>query len=483
MRNTAVFILLFLSCSLYAQPVTLNPGNPHYLQYHNNPLIIISSGEHYGAVLNLDFDFIAYLRTLQQEGMNYTRLFSGFYMETPGQFGIKNNNLAPESLRLSVPWIRSNEGGYKNGGNKFDLDRWNDDYFMRLKSFLAEADKKNIIVEMVLFTSIYNEENWKINPFNPSNNINKITTVDFRKVNIISDTTIFKYQEKMVRKIIRELNSFDNLIYEIQNEPWSDNGVSVAEINAYDQESGKNWVRHVDLASESSLEWQKRIGKIIVEEESDLPNKHLIAQNYCNFKCPVSKVEPEISIMNFHYVYPENVGLNYGFNRVISFDESGFSGSDARTYSRQAWNFILSGGGIFNNLDYSFYPGYENGLGINEAPGGGGVELRAQLKVLKDFMNGLNFIKMKPASNVIIHSPGLITRSLANEGSEYAIYIEGKSKNKITMALPEGRYLASWYNVDTGILINKTVIKSNNLPVSLETPDFQEAIVLKILAE
>ena len=216
----AVFLIVFLMCNLLkAQPVSLHPENPHYLLYHGEPVIIISSGEHYGAVINLDFDFIKYLNTLQKEGMNYSRLFSGFYMETPEQFGIKFNSLAPNPLRLSIPWARSSEAGYKNGGNKFNLDIWDEEYFSRLKLFVGEAGKRNIIVEMVLFTSIYNEENWKINPFNPSNNINKINLNDFRKVNTISDTLILDYQDKMVRKIIRELNSFDNLIYEIQNEP------------------------------------------------------------------------------------------------------------------------------------------------------------------------------------------------------------------------------------------------------------------------
>ena len=33
----------------------------------------------------------------------------------------------------------------------------------------------------------------------------------------------FLYQEKLARWLVRELNSFDNLFFEIQNEPWSDN--------------------------------------------------------------------------------------------------------------------------------------------------------------------------------------------------------------------------------------------------------------------
>ena len=30
-------------------------------------------------------------------------------------------------------------------------------------------------------------------------------------------------------------------------------------------------------------------------------------------------------------------------------------------YRMEAWRFILAGGGLYNNLDYSFAPGYEKG--------------------------------------------------------------------------------------------------------------------------
>jgi hypothetical protein len=481
MRNINTLIFLLLSILLKAQPVALHPDNPHYLIYHGKPLIIISSGEHYGAVMNLDFDNIKYLNTLEKDGMNYTRIFSGFYMESPGQFGIKNNSLAPKPLRLTIPWARSNTDGYKNGGNKFDLDRWDPEYFARLKTFIQEAGKRNVIVELVLFTSIYNYENWEIHPFHPENNINHLTLTDFRKVNTLTDLKLFSYQEKMVRKIVDELNAYDNLIYEIQNEPWADNGITALDINTYDNESGKEWVRHVDIARDSSLMWQQKIGRIIHEEELKLPGKHLIAQNYSNFKYPLSHIEPEISILNFHYVDPENIQMNYGFNRVISFDESGFSGSESGTYLKQAWNFILAGGGIFNNLDYSFYPGFEDGTGQNEAPGGGDIILRTKLKILKNFMEGFNFIRLKPDMNVILHAPGLFAKILAWKGNEYAFYFEGKGNSELSLSLPDGNYSARWYNIDTGEVINSFIIKSQGDKTILKTPDFKEAVALKLI--
>src|SRR5947207_15116343 len=82
------------------RPIALHPENPHYLLFHDKPTILITSGEHYGAVLNLDFDYAKYLDTLQKDGLNLTRTFSGTYCENDKAFNIKGNTLAPLSGRF-----------------------------------------------------------------------------------------------------------------------------------------------------------------------------------------------------------------------------------------------------------------------------------------------------------------------------------------------------------------------------------------------
>ena len=51
-----------------AGPIALHPDNPHYFLFRGKPTILITSGEHYGAVLNLDFDYSKYLDTLAADG-------------------------------------------------------------------------------------------------------------------------------------------------------------------------------------------------------------------------------------------------------------------------------------------------------------------------------------------------------------------------------------------------------------------------------
>jgi len=142
---------LLFATSLSAQPLSLHPENPHYFQYSGKPTIIITSGEHYGAVLNLDFDYKKYLQTLAKDRLNNTRVFAGSYVEPQGAFNIERNTLAPGENKFIAPWARSSTPGYPNGGNKFDLSKWDEKYFARLKDFMTEADKNGVIVEMNLF--------------------------------------------------------------------------------------------------------------------------------------------------------------------------------------------------------------------------------------------------------------------------------------------------------------------------------------------
>ena len=101
-RRAFPFLLILLVASAAAsaepRPIALHPDNPHYLLFHGKPTVLITSGEHYGAVLNLDFDCIAYLNELQARGMNLTRTFSGVYCEDQKSFNIKGNPLAPAAL-------------------------------------------------------------------------------------------------------------------------------------------------------------------------------------------------------------------------------------------------------------------------------------------------------------------------------------------------------------------------------------------------
>ncbi|MEI2723754.1 MAG: hypothetical protein V9H26_09500 [Verrucomicrobiota bacterium] len=61
-RTLVVFLLATLSviaATAKDRPLSLHPNNPHYFLWRGQPTVLITSAEHYGAVVNLDFDYAA----------------------------------------------------------------------------------------------------------------------------------------------------------------------------------------------------------------------------------------------------------------------------------------------------------------------------------------------------------------------------------------------------------------------------------------
>jgi hypothetical protein len=211
-----------------------------------------------------------------------------------------------------------------------------------------------------------------------------------------------------------------------------------------------------------------------------MPNKHLIAQNCCNFLYPVRTLVQGASILSFHYAYPEAVSMNYGLGKVISYDETGFLGRDDDLYARQAWNFMLSGGGVFDNLDYSFSVGHEDGLDSEaNGPGGGSSALRNRLRILNEFLKGLPLAEMQPDANVVKHAGGVWTHTLSSASGQYAMYVDGGGPANVELSLPAGEYSFTWIDVDTGAAKDKGTFQHPGGDFVMKAPEFRRGIALK----
>lgn len=460
----AVFGVLAVVGTAVAQetgrPLSLHPENGHYLLFRGKPTILITSGEHYGAVLNLDFDYVSYLNELESKALNLTRTFSGTYREIPGSFGITDNTLAPK--RYCSPWAES--------GGKYDLGKWNEAYFARLKDFVSQASKRGIVVEYVLFCPFYEDDLWEVNAMNPKNNVNGTPNCPRTEVYTLEHPEMLKIHDAFVRKAVTELNAFDNVYFEICNEPYF-GGVT--------------------------LEWQAHIAQTIADAEKELPNKHLIAQNIANGGKKIEQPNPLVSIFNFHYATPPNtVAENYRLNRVLGDDETGFRGKDDVLYRTEAWDFLIAGGAIYSNLDYSFTPGHPAGdLRDYKSPGGGSAELRSQLRILKEFLYGFDFIRMSPKNEVVkggsltsplVGNPAQVrgtVRVLAQEGKAYAIYIYGGTQAELKLALPAGSYKAEWLNTKSGRIDKAEEFRHDGGVRLVASPAYTEDIALRVVSQ
>jgi len=477
-RMKAIFLsfsLFLYSFSLLGQPISLHPENPHYFLYQGKPTILITSGEHYGSVINPDFNFDLYLETIHKEGFNHTRIFMGDYAEAKEAFCIIHNSLAPESRRFLTPWVRSDEPGNALGGNKFDLEQWNPDYFIRLHRFMKRASDLGIVVECVLF---FEGMSWDDMPLNLKNNINKTTSIKAPDYMSLSNGNILGYQKKYVLKLVNELNRYDNVIINIANEPWF-----------FNQE-------HEGFSSPARDEtkaWIKEVSEWIVAEEKNLPKKHLISVDYCNEGRTISKEElakywTNISVFNHHYDKDAvSVKANYqNIPRAFAFNETGLMHTYTKAYRIQGWRYLMSGGALYNNLDFTFQVGHEDGSGKAEFScdgykGSGDQRVRSEISVLTSFFKTIDFIHMRPAQDIfVVYYGDRDLYALANDGKQYAIYVVGGKNSWYRLNIPFGKYKVEYFDPVSGSKILEEVLEHTKGDFRLDGPDYEDDLAIRI---
>jgi hypothetical protein len=273
------------------------------------------------------------------------------------------------------------------------------------------------------------------------------------------DKDLLAAQQAVVRQLVRELNEFDNLYYEVCNEPYERGGLS--------------------------RQWNDRIVAAIVETEASLPKKHLIAQGFPPSSKPIGDLNPHIGVLNFHAAKPEAVRLNYPLNRVVAFDETGGADRSDRKYRTEGWEFLLAGGGVYDHLDFSFTPDRADGTAVPlppGTPGGGGPEPRRQLAVLKRFIESFDFIRMKPALS-IVRGPlpdGTSIQVLAEPGRAYAIYLKGGRQADLVLDLPAGSYGAEWIDTKTESVAKAEQFEHGGGSRTLASPAYSEDIALRV---
>ncbi|MBM3240908.1 hypothetical protein FJZ31_31890 [Candidatus Poribacteria bacterium] len=507
------------------QVFAVHPHNPRCFQYKGKPFKILTSAEHYGAVLNADFDYDVYLQEMQRTGQNMTRIFT-FYREKadsisgPGDM----NTLAPTPQASVMPWERvSGQGKAADGLDKFDLKRWNTFYFERLKDFVRKCADHGVVCEITLFCNPYDQTKYDMFPCSTVSNVNGVGNgLDIPQAFMTLDAPSI-FQEQFVRQIVEELNAFDNVYYEICNEP-----------NIYGDSSEEN--------EKKIVAWHAHLARIIRQTEEKLPKRHLIAANahfvvkvsdeplpeFWRIWLPIVRHEdvsyfenPDIDIINYHYISRKRVaqGLHFfnppnkeayagliwhflrqrdQFYKPIVFDEtySGIVRGAPERYAinrAEAWEMLLSGGAGYNNLDWSFTQSDETGSGkvpIGDGRILDGRCLREWFCIFRRLLDKYDLATLVPAIGLLPETiPGYGYAAAADNEDRYILYFVDERlyrlepceprKLAISLDLPSGRYMAQTFDPKTGVSIILPVIQSDGTTM-LELPSFMEDVVVTL---
>ena len=119
-------------------------------------------------------------------------------------------------------------GNALDGKPKFDLTKFNQTYFDRLRS-RAGSRAQGIYVSVMLFNGWSverkgsGENPWRGHPYQRDNNVNNVDGDPLRRghgtaLHTLQDWPLTFYQQAYVRKVIDTVNDLDNVLFEICNE-------------------------------------------------------------------------------------------------------------------------------------------------------------------------------------------------------------------------------------------------------------------------
>ena len=153
---------------------------------------------------------------------------------------------------VPLAYQRTGPGKALDGGLKFDLTRFNQEYFDRLRSRVIHARDRGIYVCIMLFNGWSIEKKrpwaelnnpWRGHPFNRSNNANNIDgdlngDGEGPEVHALGNPAVTALQDTYVKKVVNTVNDLDNVLYEIANEstsgsvPWQNHMIDL--IHSYE---------------------------------------------------------------------------------------------------------------------------------------------------------------------------------------------------------------------------------------------------------
>ncbi|RUA11849.1 MAG: hypothetical protein DSY82_02780 [Flavobacteriia bacterium] len=435
-----VFICIaFLSGKVHAQDHSVKMNgtlrvskiNPRYFTNNSGQAIYLTGSHTWNNLVDMSpkdapekFDFPGYLQWLKKYHHNFIRLWN---WELLNWNTSANREKEPKNLTVVPhPWLRTGPGVALDGKPKFNLDRFDPAFFKRLKKRVKMAEKENIYVSIMLFEGWglqFSPNAFKNHPFHPDNNINGINgdaNGDGRGVEIhtLANREITRIQENYVKKVLRTLKGFDNVLYEIGNEMQA-----------------------------SSTEWQYHMIAFIKDYEKTLPKQHPVGMTFQHrggsnstlFNSRADWISP-----NPQGGYRDNPPPGKGDKVIITDTDHlwGIGGNQA-----WVWKSFLSG------LNPIFMDSYKCKILVRKCDSDWAEPIRKSMGYTLLFARRMDLIHMKP-------EPGLVSSGycLSNKAKEYLVYLPEEKKVEVDLTEAGGLYQEEWFNPDNGETVKTEVM-------------------------
>jgi Family of unknown function (DUF6298)/Putative collagen-binding domain of a collagenase len=413
-------------------------ANPRYFCNASGKAIYLTGSHTWAALIDrgasdppLAFDFDRYLDLLQRSNHNFIRLWSR-HVARYRDYGSDVLYAAP------LPWARSGPGAALDGKPKFDLNKFDDRYFERLRERVSAAEERGIYVSIMLFGGRVAISEWAGNPLNSQNNINGIngdTDHDGK-----GDTQVLPLppgvdaiQKAYVRKVIDTVGDLDNVLFEISNESESNSVAWQSQLVSFikDYEAGRidGIVRKQHPVGMTSL-WSTD-NAVLLQSAADWISLGAVVK-WDSFADPYINDPPaadgsKVSILDSDHLF---------FRLIVA------NPAVARQW---VWKSFLRGHNpiLMDNL-FDDSTGRAVSVTTDDS---GFVAARSAMGQTRQYAERMNLIAMAPRNE--LSSTRYV---LANPGSEYLVY--QPSAESFTVKLVAGRYAYEWFDSASGTVVD-----------------------------
>jgi len=410
-------------------PLRVHPDNPRYFTDSSGQAILLVGSHTWPSLVDMGpsdpparFDFDAFLGFLEKHGHNFVRLWTWEHTtwDTRGNRETRRHHCAP------LPYARTGPGKALDGKPKFNLTRYDTEYFGRLRRRVAAAGKRGIYVSVMLFEGWAMQHSpgaWEGHPFHPKNNTSGIdgdTNADGKglEVHELVDPKVTAIQEAYVRKVIDTVGDLDNVLYEISNENHP-----------------------------PSTKWQYHMIDFIHACEKTRPKQHPVGmtfqykggRNRVLFDSPAEWVSPNPSTdVPKGHNYRDNPPPADG-RKVILTDTDHLWGIGGDY--RWVWKSLLRG------LNPIFMDPYD-GQVLGQRHPENWPALRAAMGHALRLARRVNLAAMTPQGKLA--STGYCLANAAKTGAEYLVYLPDGGKVTVDLGASGGKLHVEWLDPKTG---------------------------------
>lgn len=415
----------------------------------------------------LDFD--AFVKFLSRHGHNFTLLWT---VEMPKFCGLPSTTSSPPDFTVSpLPWQRTGPGMASDGGLKFDLTKFNQSFFDRLRTRTQNLSNAGIYAGVYLFTGEFlhifrcSSDGY---PLTGTNNINGIDDgysggvgVGVGAITMTSPNAITRIQDAYVEKMIDTLNDLPNVLWIVSEEASSDsiwwNNHQIAHIRSYESEKAH---RHpIGYAAPIGVK-----DSAIYSSDADwvAPYVEVSPASSCGTGKPACKVNINDSDHSYFEMWLETPqqNRNYEWENFTTGNQVLFMDPYLVYYARENRNLCTSPSHSICREPDSRYENFRDNLGY----------------ILK-YSRKLNLSNVSPRGSLC--STGYCLAQTPSVGAEYLVYAPVGSAFTVDLsAMSRSRSLAvEWFNPSTAAVITGKSVSAGSSAQVFAPPFTGDAVL------